>query len=253
MNKYGSRSKFFRARNCLEKGPLAPPADFSFIPGVDSVAQLLTPQVSTLNNAGSFYIKEIGVFANFADGFVFKDSRFRLQVGILINAYASALAPLTGLIQPDITSKTVNGVGTAFLTELVPGDVIKYGPPTSFNYLIVSTVVNDAQITVNDYPYYGTTPPAGIAATKLNSLVAPPIVPFFDISELNYMYELGHFFNPVSFGVSGITDIILIAGFLVQSNAAGAPQSVTFLTKSIDPVFTDNVFLDIVVNVEYTG
>jgi len=249
MNKYASQSRVFRARNVVEGGALAPPADFTMTAAMIKT-QLLQPD-RTLNLNGNFTVQQLGVFCNFADGLVFKDARYRLDVLITARTFVQAGADLTGVLTFDPSTKDVTAVGGAFLAEIVPGDYISIIASGFKEYAIVDSRTNNNLMALRDYPFLS---PPGLAYTARKLTASGGTVSSFlirDISELNYLHACDAFLSPSAFSTAAATDVLMTATILQRVNGGGA-LSIPFLTKGIDVSFTNNVFFDIVANVEYT-
>lgn len=251
MNKYASQSRVFRARNVVEGGALAPPADFTMTSAMIKT-QLLQPD-RTLNLNGNFNVQQVGVFCNFADGLVFKDARYRLDVLITARTFVQAGADLTGVLTFDPSTKNVTApAGTgAFLAELVAGDYISIIAPGFKEYAIVNTITNNDLLALRDYPFLS---PPGLLYTARKLTASGGTASAFlirDISELNYFHACDAFLSPNAFSVAAATDILMTATIQQRVNGGGA-ISIPFLTKGIDVAFTNDVFFDIVANVEYT-
>jgi len=254
MNKYQSKLHVFRARNIVV-GAVAPPADF-LITSALSKRQLLQPHgpiagfyTNSCNINGNFCIRQAGVFSNFADGLVFKDSRYRLDIIFQAQACTIAAGSLTGLMSFDPTSKNVVGVGTAFVAELIPGDFITWNTTGQQEYGIVDSITNPLLLTLRDYPHLVL---AGWSAWKLSPSMGATYqqAVMYDVSELNFFHDCDIFFNPAAYSVGASTDLILTATFLQVGSPA---RDIPFLTKSIDAAFAASpIFFDICANIEYT-
>lgn len=246
-NRYSSVVRLLTAKNIYESVLPAIPADFT-LTAANTREQILNVHQPIINGNSNLTIRKLGISSNFSDGLVFKEPGQRLTA--VVNVYgAQAGTALTGNLSITAGSNVLTGIGTLFLAELAPGDIILFDPvpagiPSSPRWLRVLAVVNDLQATLYNYS----------SVTDTNNGIVYPInatnvYALEDISVLNQLYEVNHFIPSALSTVAGSEAIIIC-----DINAALRDGNVDFLTKSIDPTFSaDKIHFDVLAEIEVTG
>jgi hypothetical protein len=246
-NKYASVLRSFRARNLCEVA-IAPPADLTILSS-DWLPQILNKRQNLLHIQSNFTIKRLGIFCNFADGFVFKNAWERLNVTIHTHAYARAV--VTGATI-DLVTGVKAATGAGFTGNLFDDNVIMvpYAGDQYQYFILDGDPADDNNLDLTDYPEADT---LSAPVYLLTSLPSYETFDFTRISELNYMYEADEFITPVGFAGPTMTDLVMRVSVNQGSLAYGA-SDIEFLTKSISTEYEEDVaHFDLVGDVEYTA
>lgn len=209
-NRYGSANRILRARNVAEKAMPAPGATDLTVATADFVRQIFNLKDSIFDLNTNFRLRRIGVFSNFADGLVFANPDERLDVIVQAVAARSRIALSGTSVQTTFGSKNVVGVGTSFNTELIEGDTLRI-TDVSGNYPryyeLSATPAGALAATLTDYSK--TTQTVNIGSGRVTKLAldnaGAKIYTIEDISELNFLYDIEHFFDPATYFASNVT------------------------------------------------
>lgn len=251
---YPSVLRTYFTRNLFE-GNILPPADFTLV-GADCLRQITDLNYSAggggaaqqpINPETNLYIRNAGVFSNFADGLVFKNPWQRVDLEIRVRAYTRG-GNLTGTLAAAMNSKTLTGAGTAFVAEVPPGSMIEWEPnvggPREVG--IVNTVTDNTHLDLNNYPLtniancsFRILTPVGSGSRFYQQLSLPT---------LNQMFYVNHFVN-----LTNVTRDGILLDAILNHNAFSAVHDTVFLTKSISTDFDgDAIHFDGAVDVEFT-
>lgn len=243
MNKYSAELRTFVARN-LHEATLNPPNDLTIASNawVKQIAIYSTTTERTLNKNTNINVRRAGVFCNFADGLVFKDPSQRIDLRLAVFAIYQG-AKISSAAGVTAGSKNLIGSGSdSFTTDLSAGDIVFLNPGGPYRFHIIDSVTNDNLAVMNDYA------PENGALDLYKTTALPGDETFhIGIPVLNYMFEVGEYMAPTIFNTAtNLLDVIIRCEI-------NCPQTLTFLTKSINTDFADDTaFFDVILDVEYT-
>lgn len=249
MNSYGSSIRTFTARNVLETVmPLSPAALTiavnDWVPQIFETGQRTgTGGTSQIIQASNLILRRIGLFCNFADGLIFRTPYANPVITITAVPYSVSATPFTGTVNVLATSKSVDGVGTQFITEgLVAGSVIRIGGRLYTLAANPSAETGLGCLTLTDYAH--TANNASVYQVNVNAQVWSGA--FRWINNLNYMYERESF-SAISLLAGNLSNYFLRASV---SQAASAD----YMTNTVDTSFEDApVIFDVVADFEITA
>lgn len=237
MNQYGSIRRVFTARNQYENF-IDPPNDYT-VPVLLTDEQLANPvEYPDFNVQGNIAVRQVGVFSNFADGFVFKNTWESFDVEVRSALYEEG--SIGGVFSSTLGSKVVTGSG--FLT-LSAGDIIEVGNNECF---IIESVTDDANAVVNDYPIRTHLLADWRPLTAVGSSQSQIL---FSIRELNHFFDMDFIAYHTDYANPGTTPthLLLSARMLNFSD-------VELMTKTIDTSYSgDWARFDVKLIVEFTG
>lgn len=246
MNRYGSIEKTFWARNVYQGTfAVAPPADLTIL-NTDWHQQFLFNKYTLLDAVSintNIFVKNVGVFCNFADGLVFKTEIDVIDLAIQAFVIAPVAPPVVGTITLSPASRAVTGVGFA---PLLPGSIIRSGLYT----YIVEAIADDNNATLTDFPKNTL---VGAAWAQWGATGPSVVINCTDIRSLNQFIPVERFLSPVAFSVTDPSFLLMLMVFDINQITGTTAHNVTFLTKSIDPAFAgDVVTMDVGITLEYT-
>ena len=251
MNVYGSKTRTFTARNVLaQPAVLNPPVTLTYSAVTGPVRTIIDwgfQDGYTIPPFSTLAVHRAGLYCNFGDLFVYGTPAVRLDLMVtILQAYSNISNKLTGSIVGVYGNKTVNGIGTAFLSELSPGDILYntaagVGGKKGLN--IVDQVINDGQCTLTDFPL-GICTAAG-NAYKLTGVTSGNFV-LEGISALNEMREFDVIFKPVTGAVP-----VTATQYIVVSAVPVAEADFDMLTYGVPVAFAgSDVLFDAVLDIE---
>lgn len=236
-----------RARNVYE-GAISPPATLT-IASADWLPQILNKRGNLMSINSNLVLKRLGVFANFADGFVFANASERINLALDTHAYTRDVIA-GGDMSFTLGSKAVTGTG--FAGNIFDGNilVVPYAGTEVQYYIVDGDPSDDNNLDVTDYAE------KDVVAAPLVRLLSLPNYELLDytrISELNYMWNVDEFISPLAFASAATTDVVITVRVNQTSLNFGA-SDIDFLTKSISDTYDgDMVHIDVVGDIEYTS
>lgn len=253
MNRYASIEKTFFARNVYQ-GALAAvlPADL-VIAAADWKPQLFVNKYSVIDPISinsNVFIKQAGIYCNFADGLVFKSFKDVIDIkvfGFIANPRILP-APVTGNFVGSPASKTVTGTNFNLLS---PGSIIKVG---DYFYCIDTIAGGGLSSVLTDFPKIT----QGAGSTFEEWVALSPFFTFnlTDLRNLNCMYPVERFISPsnvVAPASLAATSKLLLLVSGINALTGMDSHSVTFLTNTIDSTFASaDVSFDVGLTIEYT-
>ena len=247
MNQYSSVCRTMRARNVFE-GAISPPADLT-IASADWLPQILNKRGNLMNINGNFVIRRLGVFANFADGFVFANAAERLNLFLSSQAYTRTVIG-GGDLSMTLGSKAVTGTG--FAGNIFDQNIlaVPYAGTETQYYIVDGNPADDNNLDVTDYAEKDV---VAAPLTKLTSLPNYERLDYTRISELNYMWDVNEFISPLAFASVLATDVVITV-YVNQNSLNFGDSDITFLTKSISDTYDGDIaHFDVVGDIEYTS
>lgn len=238
-NKYFGVVRQFVAKDVYHD-TISPPSDFQISANGFTTTMVDMDQGSVDSNT-NLIVTDVGLFCNFADGFVRKTPCERVYVQFNIKAFAEDSA-LTGLITIAACDKTVTGAGTSFDTELADNDYFAQG---RYVYKVDGNPGAANSMEMHWWPVRNA---AGVAAVKLTEVGSLAVfVDPIEITELNCMVPVNNYALPSLFSSVAANRLVLEATVV-------NPSTLTYLTKSVCTDFADDTaFFDVVANVLYTN
>jgi hypothetical protein len=255
-NKYASTCKLYTAPHMVADQNINPPSDFT-LAAADCYEGVVDVQPGEWNVNSRLMVREVGIFSNFADGFVFKNIYEKMSLK-LTAASLSVDHVLAGTATTTLNFRSVAGAGTSWNTgadKLVPGDVVLATTPNTSQYCVVNTVTNDTAITFSQYPKMAS---GNVTLTLLSrpSSLFQDKTGLRNISALNTFYDLDWFINPriASNEHQPVIFVKINSGYDIAGQPPSiSPHSTTFLTKSISTDFAgDHVSFDVLFKCEVT-
>lgn len=247
-NKYAStiRRSWAKKANVTSLTLPTPPADFSIVNGTDvGFEQLITLEagVNEIDKDKNLLVHAGGIYCNYADGLVPADQDAQLALRITAKSHFDDGA-LTGVLTTVAGSRNVTGIGTAFTTELSPGDVIA-DLAVNGEALIVQSITDNFNLVLRTVPTYSN---AG-GTFNLLGLVSQDIEGLFLIQNLNEMVDIDQFFTPLIFGTSASEYTLLYATIIAMGSTL---NTFTWKTISINADYAgEQVFFDVGLDIEY--
>lgn len=251
-NLYNSSVYHITARNVLEKS-INPPVNLTIdadpVEFVWQIARDTHGNTNVWNKNTNMFIREVGIFCNFADGLVFQTALNGFEIQ-LFYAPVYKSAALAGNATFDTTAlKNVTGVGDSFSTDFIKHDIIL--DANDYPYLVAETPLVDNSLDVTDYIRAD----SGGDYYKASFNFTLPVALLTDIRQLNTMYTLNKYVDVAS-QIALISPTLQtpdLALLIVDLHAVNTDEDISFLTKSVSTDFVgDPVIFDVILGVEFT-
>lgn len=248
-NKYASVERRIWAKG-VKNLTIAPPADLAF--GANSAFNsapilFMFPQ-EWINKASLIRVISGGLFANFADGLVYKTPGQVLQVVITAVGLIDDAALTGGSAFGSAGVRQISDLSGSFDTELSAGNFLRLTistDPYPETYVYQVTLVSSAtQLAVNNYNVMQF---SGKTLTKLQSVTGSSGASRqFEIHQLNTMHPVEFILNPLNVSSTQFSYLALILNYRCMSD-------LTWLTKSVSTDFDgDTCIFDFALDIEIT-
>jgi len=254
-NNYFSKTARLFARG-IYTGTITPPNDFA----VNIVAQgnialgMFPVNLVNVSSQSAANIKTIGLYSNFADGLVPKNTGESLLLSVTKIGFTAGAA-LTGTkVNIAASRNALIGTGTLFVGELSVGDyimLVNRTVPISQRFIYkVKTITDNLNLAIWGYVDPSMIGDYDILKLTPNTYAKNPLVVIAANLEDMFPYEdmVQPYIFTLTLPAGTYTYFGLEANLEVTSNL-----TVSYLTKSIDTSFAANTcFFDMAIDLEYT-
>lgn len=247
---YGSVVRMLTGRNLIENTINVPATIDLGATAPDPKHAFFSPQ-RTIYPQSKVIVRRVGVFCNFADGLVLRNSAGYYALDIVCMATKRTKVEDGSSVETITPNRTLTGNGTKFLsggqfTGGTDGTFIEFGSGL-FNQ--VRTIASDTELEMHSLAESTGTfsIPAG-GFSIVTDAGSKATVELNNIRTLNHMYEVNELLDPFD----GITLDNLATGVMLYASL-DRTVSAPFDTHSISPDFNgDTASIDVIAEFEFT-